>query len=356
MWDDETWHHLTIRLVNVARELGALTALPLALIYRAQLHVQAGQLDSASNLLDEVDLLREAGGDTPIMYTSTTTSARLVVAAWRGQEAQALELIEASIREGRARGEGRAISLSEFARALLYNGLGRYDLALAAAQRVCEYDDLALLPWGLVELVEAATRNGARDIAQAALSRLRERTQAAPTDWALGTEARSRALLSDGDETDALFREAVERLSRTRIRIALARTHLLYGEWLRRAGRRSDSRDRLRTAHTMLTAFGMEGFAERARRELLASGATARRRRPETRNDLTPQEAQIARLVADGATNPEIAAQLFLSSRTVEWHLHKIFTKLGIGSRRELREAARVAGDRPGASRPGRPV
>ena len=356
MWDDEAWHQLTIRLVDVARALGALTALPLALIYRAQLHVQAGQLDSVSNLLDEVDLLKEASGDTPMMYTSTMTTARLVLAAWRGRESQTLELIETSSREGQARGDGRAISVSELAKAVLYNGLGRYDRALAAAQRVCEYDDLALLPWGLAEIVEAAARQGSGDIAQAAMRRLQERTQATPTDWALGTEARCRALLSDGDEADRLFREAVERLGHTRIRVALARTHLLYGEWLRRVGRRSESRDRLRTAHEMLTEIGMEAFAERARRELLATGATARRRRPETRDDLTPQEAQIARLVAEGATNPEIATQLFLSARTVEWHLNKIFTKLGVGSRRELRAAARVAGGRPAASQQAWPL
>ena len=356
MWDDEAWHQLTIRLVDVARALGALTALPLALIYRAQLHVQAGQLDSVSNLLDEVDLLKEASGDTPMMYTSTMTTARLVLAAWRGRESQTLELIETSSREGQARGDGRAISVSELAKAVLYNGLGRYDRALAAAQRVCEYDDLALLPWGLAEIVEAAARQGSGDIAQAAMRRLQERTQATPTDWALGTEARCRALLSDGDEADRLFREAVERLGHTRIRVALARTHLLYGEWLRRVGRRSESRDRLRTAHEMLTEIGMEAFAERARRELLATGATARRRRPETRDDLTPQEAQIARLVAEGATNPEIATQLFLSARTVEWHLNKIFTKLGVGSRRELRAAARVAAGRPAASQQAWPL
>ncbi|MDT7578052.1 MAG: hypothetical protein QOH17_4385, partial [Pseudonocardiales bacterium] len=339
VWDDDAWHHLTIRLVDVARELGALTVLPLALVYRAQLHVQAGQLETASALLDEVDLLKGATGPTPLMYTSTSASARLVIAAWRGQEAEALDLIQDSIREGTVRGEGRAVSLAQFALAVLYNGLGRYDLARAAARQVCVYDDLALYGWGLVELIESAVRHGDTEAAEEAMTQLQTRTQAAGTDWALGVEARCRALLSEPPEAERCFREAIDRLGRTYMRVALARAHLLYGEWLRREGRRTDARDHLRIAHTMLTEMGTQAFAERARRELIATGATARKRRADTRDDLTPQEAQIARLAADGLTSPEIAVELFLSARTVEWHLHKVFTKLSISSRRELRTA-----------------
>ncbi len=339
VWDDEAWHQLSTRLVRFARDLGALTVLPLALVYRAQLHVQAGEFDAATALLDEVAMIKEATGSTPLMYTSTSSSASLVLAAWRGQEVRALELIEDSIREGSLRGEGRAISLAEFSRAVLYNGLGRYDAALVAAERVCEHDDLALHPWGLVELIEAGARLGLIERAATALGELEDRTRAAGTDWALGTAARCRALLSDGDTAERLHRESIERLGRTRIRISLARAHLLFGEWLRREGRRVAAREQLRTAHEMLTEIGMEGFAERARRELLATGETVRKRSTASPVDLTPQEGQIARLAADGSTNPEIAVTMFISARTVEWHLHKVFAKLGVSSRRQLRTA-----------------
>jgi DNA-binding CsgD family transcriptional regulator/tetratricopeptide (TPR) repeat protein len=348
VWDDESWHQLSTRLVRFARDLGALTVLPLALIYRAQLHVQAGQFDVADGLLAEVEMIKEATGRTPLMYTSTTASAWLVLAAWRGQEVRALELIEDSIREGAVRGEGRAISLAEFSRAVLYNGLGRYDEALIAAERVCEHDDLALYAWGLVELIEAGARAGSVGRATVGLQLLEERTRAAGTDWALGTEARCRALLSEGATAELLYQESIERLGRTRIRVSLARAHLVYGEWLRREGRRGAARETLRTAFEMLSEIGMEGFAERARRELLATGETARRRTVQMHVDLTPQEGQIARLAADGSTNPEIAVRMFISGRTVEWHLHKVFAKLGVSSRRQLR-AALVESGRVGA-------
>jgi ATP/maltotriose-dependent transcriptional regulator MalT len=204
---------------------------------------------------------------------------------------------------------------------------------------VCEHDDLALHAWGLVELVEAAVRSGSTGEAVTAVAALEERTRGAGTDWALGVQARCRALVSTGAAAEGCYREAVDRLGRTRIRVALARAHLLYGEWLRREGRRTDARAQLRTAHQMLSEIGMEAFAERARRELQATGETARKRTVETRDDLTAQEAQIARFAADGATNPEIAGQMFLSDRTIEWHLHKVFAKLGITSRRQLRGA-----------------
>ena len=237
-----------------------------------------------------------------------------------------------------SRGEGRGVT-SQYAAALLYNGLGHYDKALAAAELACEYDDIGVLGWSLTELVEAAVRSGQPARASGALQRLSETTRASGTDWALGTEARSRALLSEGQAAENCYREAIERLGRTRMRPAVARAHLLYGEWLRRENRRRDARAELRTAHDLFTTMGIEAFAERARRELLATGDTVRKRTVETASELTAQEAHIARLAVDGRTNVEIGAQLFLSTRTVEWHLGKVYTKLGVGSRRELPRA-----------------
>ena len=262
-----------------------------------------------------------------------------MLAAWRGHEADALALIEAGRLEATARGEGMGLGVAEWITALLFNGLGRYQDARAAAERACAHDDVAISAWALVELIEAGVRSGATDATSAALDRLSERTRASGTDWALGVLARSRALLSEGDVADALYREAIDRLERTRIRVGLARARLLYGEWLRREQRRVDAREQLRAAHEMFTAMGAEGFAERARVELLATGETVRKRTVETRDELTAQEAQIARLARDGRTNPEIGAQLYISPRTVEWHLRNVFTKLGIRSRRELHDA-----------------
>jgi ATP/maltotriose-dependent transcriptional regulator MalT len=227
-----------------------------------------------------------------------------------------------------------------WAAAVLYNGRARYQEAASAARQVTAN---AIDPWesmwALAELVEAATRTGDTELAGEALERLTETTQPAGTDFALGIEARSRALLTTGDDADLLYREAIDRLGRTQLRPELARAHLLYGEWLRREGRRVDAREQLRTAHDLCVTIGMEAFAERARRELVATGEQVRKRTPETRDELTPQETQIARLARDGLSNPEIGAQLFLSARTVEWHLRGVFTKLGIGSRRQLRAA-----------------
>jgi DNA-binding CsgD family transcriptional regulator len=336
VWDDETWHQLTSRLVEFARKVGAFAVLPLALIFRSQVHVQAGEFAAASAVLEEADAIKAATGNTPLMHTSNSSAGPLVFAAWRGREAQTLELIEASVEDATVRGEGRTISVVENAKAVLYNGLGHYEAALAAAQLACEHDDLGLFGWALVELVEAGVRSGNFDVALAVGGRLEERTRASRTDWARGIEARCRALLSEGDTAERLYREAIDRLARTRIRVALARARLLYGEWLRRENRRVDGRDQLRTAHQMFADIGMEAFAERARRELLATGETVRKRTVDTRDQLTAQEAQIARLAVDGHTNPEIGAQLFISPRTVEWHLRKVFTKLGISSRKEL--------------------
>jgi DNA-binding CsgD family transcriptional regulator len=231
------------------------------------------------------------------------------------------------------------VSFAIYASSVLYNGLGRHDAARDAARRILERDVLGYGTCALSELAEAASRTGDETLVADALQWLGERTRVAPTDWALGIEARVNALLSAGETADGHFRESIDRLGRTRLRNELARAHLLYGEWLRREGRRVDARVQLHTAHDMLAAMGFEAFAERARRELSATGATARKRMVETHDDLTAQEAQIARLGADGLTNPEIATRLFISPRTVEWHLSKVFAKLGIASRTELRTA-----------------
>ena len=272
LWDDELWYVLATRGLRVARETGALSVLPIAATYRASLHVHAGEFGAASALIEEADAITQATGMAPLKYAS------LMLAAWRGNEAEGLELIEAGRLEATARGEGMGLGVLEWATALLYNGRGRYAEALAAAQRGCEHDDVGLFAWSLVELIEAGVRSGATDATSAALDRLSERTQASGTDWALGIEAGSRALLSDGRDAEPLYREAVERLARSRGVVHLARARLLYGEWLRRENRRVDAREQLRAAHEMFSGIGAEAFAERARRELLATGETARRR------------------------------------------------------------------------------
>jgi DNA-binding CsgD family transcriptional regulator len=330
LWDDEAWHELATRGVRLARDAGALGALPVGLTYHAGLDVLAGELAAAAAKLEEADEIAAATGTVHFDYASP------LLAALRGDDTHALQVIDACLRHAAARGEGRAIGHAEHAAAVLYNGLGRYPAARAAAERACEYEDLGVFGWALVELVEAGVRNGDREVAGAALERLTERTRGAGTDWALGIEARSHALLSDGETAERLYRDAIERLARTRIRVSLARAHLLYGEWLRRERRRVAAREQLRTAHSMFDAMGAEGFAERTRRELAATGEAVRTRTVETRAELTAQEAQIARLAGDGHTSPEIGAQLFLSPRTVDWHLRKVFAKLGINSRKQL--------------------
>ena len=239
-------------------------------------------------------------------------------------------------REANSRREGIGVAISEYARAVLCNGLGQYEEAFVAASSASEHQEIVGENWGLSELIEPATRTGRTELATDALDRLARKARATRTDWALGIEARSRALLSEDDRAEGLFHEAIEHLSRTRVRAELARAHLLYGEWLRRKHRRFDARAALRTAHEQFTSMGMEAFAERARNELLATGETVRKRTVETRDDLTAQERHIAQLASDGLSNPEIGARLFLSPRTVEWHLRKVFTKLGIRSRRQL--------------------
>jgi DNA-binding CsgD family transcriptional regulator len=304
--------------------------LPIAATYRASLHVHAGEFGAASALIEEADTITQAVEMAPLKY------AALMLTAWRGNEADALGLIEAARVEATARGEGMGVGVIEWATALLYNGTGRYAEALAAAERGCEHDDVGLFAWSLAELIEAAVHSGETGAASSALDRLTERTRASGTDWALGIEAASRALLSDQRDAERLYRDAVERLSRTRGVVHLARARLLYGEWLRRENRRVDAREQLRGAHEVFSNIGAEGFAERAGHELLATGETVRRRTEDARGVLTPQEAHIARLARDGLSNPEIGAQLFLSPRTVQYHLRKVFLKLEITSRNHL--------------------
>jgi DNA-binding CsgD family transcriptional regulator len=330
LWELEFWDELATSGVRRARETGALSIFPMSASYRAGVHVHAGEYAEASALLEEAYAVAQT------THTALLVQARQMVAAWRGDEAEALELIEAGRRDATARGQGMALSMVECANALLLNGLGRYEEALAAGQQACAQDELSLFALALIELVEAAVRSRRPQVGAAALERLSERTRASGTEWALGIEARSRALLTDGPSAEPLYTEAVERLASGRLAPHLARAQLVYGEWLRRENRRVDAREQLRAAHETFSGIGAEAFAERARRELLATGETARRRTDESRGPLTPQEAQIARLARDGLSNPEIGAQLFVSPRTVQYHLRKVFQKLDITSRNQL--------------------
>ena len=336
LWDDELWHTLATRGVRLARETGALNLLPNALNYLAALNVHSGAFATAAALTDEVDSITQATGIPPLRYAAAT------LAAARGDQAPAQALLEWGRRNATERGEGSAVGGTLRLAALLHNGHGHYGEALAAARQACEHEDVVFYGWALVELVEAAVRGGRPDEAVTALDRLSERTRASGTEWALGIEARCRGLLSDDE---ALYRESVDRLARSRAVVELARSRLLYGEWLRRENRRIDAREQLRAAHEMFSRMGAGAFAERARRELSATGETVRKRIVETVDELTTQEAQVARLAAQGRTNPEIATLLFISPRTVEYHLHKVFPKLGISSRRELRRALPGAED-----------
>jgi DNA-binding CsgD family transcriptional regulator/tetratricopeptide (TPR) repeat protein len=334
LWDDTAWEVLSIRHVQLARAAGTLSELPIALNTRIGVHLNAGELAAAASLVDEVETVIQATGSQVAPYGAVG------LAAWEGREADAAELFETTTKEVVRRGEGVGLTAIAWASAQLYNSLGRYEEALAAAEQASEYpQELLFSTWGLVELIEAAARSREPQRAADALQRLSEATRACGTDWALGIETRSRALLSDGNAAERLYREAIDRLGRTRVRGALGRAHLLYGEWLRRENRRTEAREQLRTAHQMFVTMGAEAFAERTRRELLATGETARKRTAETGSQLTAQETQIARLAGDGLSNPEIGARLFISPRTVEYHLHKVFTKLGINSRIQLHRA-----------------
>lgn len=329
LWDDDAFNALATRAVQLARDTGALALLPLTLVYQAGAHVFGGELAAAEALLLEADAISLATGNPSIIY------GWLPLVTWRGVEARAMELIDVG-ENATGRPEGAVVALAGYASAVLNNSLGRYKLAMESAKRASDDGDFGYSSASLPELVEAATRSGEPKVAAGALSRLEERTRAAGTDWALGMLARAQAIADGGDAAEAFYREAIERLARTRIRVELARAHLLYGEWLRRENRRVDAREQLRSAHEMFSSFGAEAFAERARRELRATGETARKRTDETRGVLTPQEAQIAQLVQEGLSNPEIGAQLFISPRTVQYHLHKVFLKLEITSRNQL--------------------
>ncbi|HEY2441152.1 MAG TPA: LuxR C-terminal-related transcriptional regulator [Solirubrobacteraceae bacterium] len=337
VWDAEAWDVLTARVVELARDAGALSVLIPALGTRATLHVFAGDFRMAISTIEEV------GAITGMRESRSGLYGRLALAAIQGREADALRVIEATSQDFRAAGEGMGLTGVEWATAVLYNGLGRYEEAQAAAQQTSDDPASRYAGWALPELIEAASRTGNCERCAKALQRLTERTRASGTEWALGIEARSRALLSDGEAAERLYREAIERLARTRLRVDLARAHLLYGEWLRRQRRRLDAREQLHQAHELFVRFGAEAFAERTRVELKATGEHARKRTPQTRDELTPQEAQVARLAAEGKTNQEIAAQLFISASTVDYHLRKAFLKLGVKSRTQLARHVRAA-------------
>jgi len=331
LWDDAGWEALSERHVRLARGTGALGEFPLALTQRVYVHLFAGELTAAASLVDEIQAATEATGNNLGPY------AALGLVALRGREAEAASLIDSSRAEMTLRGEGIGISVLDWAEAVLYNALGRYEEARAAARKVAEHpQSLALSSWGIVELIEAAVRAGTPELAADAHRRLVEMTRVSGTDWALGIATRSRALLVEGRRSEDLYVEAIDRLGRSRMAVDLARAHLLYGEWLRRQRRRLDARKELRVAHELFSDFGTEAFAERARVELQATGEHARKRTVNTLDQLTPQEAQISRLAAQGTTNREIAAQLFISPSTVEYHLRKAFRKLHVKTRTQL--------------------
>jgi DNA-binding CsgD family transcriptional regulator len=333
IWDDESWRDLAIRQVELARAVGALSLLPFAITQRFGMHLHAGEFATVAQLVDEFSVLKEATA------TGLPDFGTMILAAWQGRSREAFRLIDEFITDMSERGQGYGVSLPYYTASVLYNGLGRYADAMASAELASEQrDDLAFANLALVELIEAAVRGGQPERAAAAMGRLTELTLPSGTAWGLGVAARSRALLSEGDEAERLYREAIGHLSSAPARTELARAHLLYGEWLRRQRRRREAREHLRTARDMLEAMGMDAFAERAGRELRATGETARKRAAATARDeeLTAQEAHIARLAREGLSNPEIGSRLFISARTVQYHLGNIFAKLGIASRSQL--------------------
>ncbi len=332
IWDDESWRDLAIRQVELARAVGALSLLPFAITQRFGMHLHAGEFATVAQLVDEFSVLKEATA------TGLPDFGTMILAAWQGRSREAFRLIDEFITDMSERGQGYGISLPHYTASVLYNGLGRYADAMASAELASEQrDDLAFANLALAELIEAAVRGGQPERAAAAMGRLTELTLPSGTAWGLGVAARSRALLSEGDEAERLYREAIGHLSSAPARTELARAHLLYGEWLRRQRRRREAREHLRTARDMLEAMGMDAFAERAGRELRATGETARKRTAAARDEeLTAQEAHIARLAREGLSNPEIGSRLFISARTVQYHLGNIFAKLGIASRSQL--------------------
>jgi len=326
MWDDEASHRLAARQVQVARDAGALVHLQFALSFLARSHMLAGDLSAAALTIGEARSIAEATGNPPLV------NAPMILAAWRGDESHALELIEATSEEAAS----RRWTSNSYARSVLYNGLGRHEEARDAARDAFQPDPIGYGVYLVPELAEAASRTADRALLESALEWLSERTRVLRSGWASGIEARVRALLSDGEVADSLYLQSIDYLTGTRVRVELARTHLVYGEWLRRERRRRDAREHLRTALEAFTGMGMEAFARRAERELLATGERARKRTVDTLDQLTPQESQIARLAADGHTNREIAARLFISASTVEYHLRKVFRKVGVKSRTQL--------------------
>ena len=334
MWDYASWDVLSDRQVRFARDAGALITLPIAYNTRAGIHLLAGEFTEAASMVAQAESVTEATGSSIAPYGA------LALAVFRGQEAHAAQLIQTATDDAGRRGEGAALSFAQWAAAVLGNSLGRYEDALAAAQRASEDSPAVIFAsWALVELIEAAVRAAVPERAAGALQRLSGIARACGTDWALGAEARSRALVSDGQVAENFYREAIDRFGRTRLRVDLGRAHLLYGEWLRRQRRRRDARDQLGRAYEIFDSIGAAAFADRARTELRATGGHARQRTIETPDTLTAQEALIARLAGDGASNPQIAAQLFISPATVAYHLRKVFTKLGVSSRSQLAPA-----------------
>ncbi|WP_443079920.1 ATP-binding protein [Streptomyces sp. P9-A4] len=332
LWDDAAWRELATRQLELVRGAGMLAELPVALSYRALAHVHAGEFTDADALVDEAHAIAAEVGTPPMLHVDVT------VAAWRGDEERTTRLGDIATRDAEARGEGRLLSATEYARTVLLNGLGRYDAALATCLAAGELDEISFYAWMPVEFIEAAAHAGRPDLAEPVMRHLSERTAASGSAWALGTELRSRALLTEGPAAEKLYREAIERLVRSEGAPHLARARLLYGEWLRREGRRTEARLELQAAYEQLSALGAAAFAARAARELSATGARARKRVGEAPTRLTAQEFQIARLVATGATSKEVGTQLFLSPRTIDAHLRNIFRKLGVTSRRQLRD------------------
>jgi DNA-binding CsgD family transcriptional regulator len=335
LWDDEAWFELAAGQLRLARANGTLSWLPFTLDYLAEIHVQAGELSKAAALLTEREGVDSGTREATLPYLP------LLLAAWRGDAPGAADLAEEMTRAALDRGEGAALTYTDYAQAVLHNGLGNYGSAAEAAHRASAVDEIVISPWALNELVEAAARSDQHERARAAAVQLSQLAAASASNWARGAAARSRALVSGGRAAEEEYREAIELLGSTRMGTHLARARLVYGEWLRREKRRIEARDQLRSAFDALTSMGAEAFAERARRELLATGETVRKRSDDTRTDLTPQEEEIAQLAREGRTNQEIAAQLFIGRRTVEWHLRKVFAKLDISSRLELDQALR---------------
>jgi DNA-binding CsgD family transcriptional regulator len=331
LWEDELWFQLSTRLLAAARELGVLMALPTALSNFISVSLLIGDLPLAGALLAEVDAITEVTGSTGQFHGT------MALAAWQGLEQELTSAAAVAATHSDTTPQGVRVTVDAYTHALLYNGLGRYSDGLLAAQRAsARPDDLSYALWALPELVEAASRCGEHKLAMDGLAMLQATTIPAGTNWGLGVEARCRALTGNGTLAESAYEESLELLGRTRFATQIARSHLVYGEWLRRENRRVDARDHLRKAQSMFSTIGATGFALRAERELAATGERARSRRATSSFELTPQELQIAHLAADGLSNSEIGTQLFISPRTVEYHLHKVFAKLGIDSRNQL--------------------